>query len=88
MVLKWGILGAGRISNDFVKALLAEKEKNEVTAVAARDIIRAQEFAKLYGIPKAYGDYESFAKDPDIGMYNFVVVAYNSTRLRLNITSI
>lgn len=67
MTLKWAILGAGRISNDFVKALLTENAQNEVVAVAARDLTRAQEFAKLYGIPKAYGDYESLAKDPDIG---------------------
>lgn len=67
MSLKWAILGAGRISNDFVKALLTSKEENEVVAVAARDLSRAQEFAKSYGIPKAYGDYESLAKDTEIG---------------------
>lgn len=67
-LLKWAILGAGKISNDFVKALLTEKDENEVVAVAARDLTRAEEFAKLYGIPKAYGDYESLAKDPDVGM--------------------
>lgn len=68
MTLKWAILGAGRISNDFVKALLTESAQNEVVAVGARDLTRAQEFAELYGIPKAYGDYETLAKDPDIGM--------------------
>lgn len=68
MTLKWGILGAGRISNDFVKALLTESAQNEVVAVAARDLVRAEEFAKLYGIAKAYGNYQALATDPDIGM--------------------
>lgn len=72
MALKWAILGAGRISNDFVKALFTEKGQNEVVAVAARDLARAEEFAKSYGISKAYGDYGSLARDPDIGMYTLL----------------
>lgn len=69
MVLKWGIMGAGRISNDFAKALLTRKDENEIIAVAARDLCRAQEFAKLYGIPKAYSGYQTLAEDPEVGMY-------------------
>ncbi len=40
----------------------------QVVAVAARDIKRAEEFAKKLGIPKAYGCYEDLARDRDIGI--------------------
>lgn len=29
--------------------------------------MRAKEFAKKHGIPKAYGSYEELARDPDVG---------------------
>lgn len=69
MVLQWGILGAGIISNEFARAILYHSDQNRITAVAARDINRAKEFAKTYGIDIAYGDYESLAKDAGVGKY-------------------
>lgn len=69
MVLKWGILSAGKISNEFAKAILFHADENRIIAVAARDLTRAKEFANTYGIDKAYGDYENLAKDTDVGMY-------------------
>uniref|UniRef100_A0A8C3SGB1 Trans-1,2-dihydrobenzene-1,2-diol dehydrogenase n=1 Tax=Chelydra serpentina TaxID=8475 RepID=A0A8C3SGB1_CHESE len=35
-------------------------------AIAARDLARAQEYAKKHGIPRAYGSYEELARDPDV----------------------
>ena len=35
-------------------------------AVAARDLSRAQKFADLHEIAKAYGNYEDLAKDPNV----------------------
>lgn len=67
MVLKWGILGAGNISNEFARAILFHADENRIIAVAARDLNRAKDFAKTYGIDKAYGNYESLGKDSDIG---------------------
>lgn len=67
MALKWGIAGAGRISNDFVNALGTLNEKDhEVVAVAARDLSRAKEFAQRFGIPKAHGSYLELASDPKV----------------------
>lgn len=72
MALRWGIVSAGKISNEFAKAILFHPEDNKIIAIAARDKDRAEEFAKTYNIPKAYGDYVSLARDKEIGMYFLV----------------
>ncbi|XP_044738134.1 trans-1,2-dihydrobenzene-1,2-diol dehydrogenase-like [Chrysoperla carnea] len=65
--LRWGIVSAGKISHDFTSALstLPESE-HKVVAVAARDLSRAKEFAKVHGIPNVYDNYEALAKDSGI----------------------
>jgi len=63
--IRWGIIGAGNISSKFATALV-KLEGTHITAVAARDLDRAKEFAKRFQIEKAYGSYEELAKDPDI----------------------
>ena len=63
--LRWGILGAGRISGMWVEALHA-CEGATVNAVAARDIERATAFAATYGIPSAYGNYAEMVASPDV----------------------
>ena len=37
-----------------------------VSAIASRDLKPAQEHAKKYGIPKAYGSYEELLNEPGI----------------------
>lgn len=66
--LRWGIASAGKISHDFVSALhtLPAKE-HKLIAVAAQQLSRAQDFANLHNIPKAFDDYEKLALDKDIG---------------------
>lgn len=67
MALRWGFAAAGNISFDFVNSLTTlNKDEHQVVAVAARDLNRAQEFAKRFDIPKAYGNYLELAKDPNI----------------------
>ncbi|XP_047003509.1 trans-1,2-dihydrobenzene-1,2-diol dehydrogenase-like [Schistocerca americana] len=67
MATKWGIASAGKISHDFVTALSTlPQEEHRVVAVAARELKRAQDFAKHHSIPTAYGSYEELAKDPNI----------------------
>ena len=65
--LRWGILGAGNISGMWVEALHA-CEGATVSAVAARDLNRAEAFASQYGVATAYGDYREMvaAEDVDI----------------------
>jgi predicted dehydrogenase len=43
----------------------------EVTAIASRDLDKAQQAASKLGIPKAYGSYEALLTDPDVdAIYN------------------
>ncbi|XP_054709563.1 trans-1,2-dihydrobenzene-1,2-diol dehydrogenase-like isoform X1 [Uloborus diversus] len=67
MATKWGIVSAGKISHDFVNAVRSmQNDDNVFVAVAAREISSAERFASLHNIPKAYGSYNTLAKDPDI----------------------
>ncbi|XP_020289383.1 trans-1,2-dihydrobenzene-1,2-diol dehydrogenase-like [Pseudomyrmex gracilis] len=67
MTLRWGIASAGKISHDFVTALRGlPADEHEVVAVAARELSRAQQFAKLHKIKKSYDKYEELALDRDI----------------------
>src|SRR6202140_1494084 len=44
---------------------------SEITAIASRDLEKAQNEAKRLGISKAYGSYEELLADPDIdAIYN------------------
>ncbi|KAK8400698.1 hypothetical protein O3P69_002475 [Scylla paramamosain] len=67
MATRWGVISAGRISNDFVSAMqVLPKEEHQVAAVAARSLQDAKNFATKYGIEKAYGSYSEVAKDPNV----------------------
>lgn len=63
--IRWGILSAGKISSDYVKAISITDGAMAV-AVAARSAQKADEFAHDHDIPKAYGSYEALLADPDI----------------------
>ena len=63
--LRWGILGAGRISGMWVAALHA-CEGATVTAVAAREIDLAKEFARQYEVATAYGNYREMVEADNV----------------------
>lgn len=63
--IKWGIIGAGRISSQFATALNSLGTA-EIGAIASRDLERAKRFAESFKINKAYNSYEELAKDPEI----------------------
>lgn len=63
--IRWGIFGTGNIATKFAKALKS-MEDTSLEGVASRSEIRAKDFAKRFGIAKAYGNYEELALDPDI----------------------
>ncbi len=65
--IRWGIIGAGRISTKFAAALSA-LEGTEITAIASRSQDRADQFAKSFQIKKAYTSYEELVKDPEINV--------------------
>lgn len=70
MVTKWGILGASKISHDFVLALeTLSADDHQVVAIAAKDKTRAIAFANEHKIPTYYGSYEELGNDSNIGTF-------------------
>ena len=67
--LRWGIVGAGKISHDFVVGLKSYLPQNhQVVAVASRTQASASAFAEKHGIKKTFTSYEELAKDPEVGV--------------------
>lgn len=62
------ILGAGNIANSMAQALNGILDEVVPYAVAARDLSRAQEFAKKWNFTKAYGSYEELVSDPEVDL--------------------
>ena len=65
--LRWGIIGASRISSDWIKCL-GDVPGASLAAVAARDMGRAQEYADAHGIPTAYDSYVTLVSDPEVNI--------------------
>ena len=69
--IRWGVLGAAKIATVRVIPGMKTCELAEVTAIASRDLAKAQAAASSLGIAKAYGSYEELLADPDIDViYN------------------
>ena len=68
--LRIGILGAARIARLFADSVRPSR-KIAITALAARDVIRAQGFAAELRIPRVHASYEALLADPEIdAIYN------------------
>ncbi len=70
-MIRIAILGAGRIAGIMAKTLNGMKEKEArftCYAVAARELERAECFAREYGFEKAYGSYEEMLSDENVDL--------------------
>lgn len=65
--MRIGYLGAGNISSQMA-ATVAKMTEAENYAVAARDLARAEQFARTWGFERAYGSYEELLADPDVDL--------------------
>lgn len=69
--LRIGILGAARIAP---LALISPAQANRevvVSAIAARDVSRAEAYAAKHGIARVHGSYEALVDDPELdAVYN------------------
>ncbi len=63
--LRWGMIGAGRISAQFARDIKLTNNA-ELCAVAARQIDHARKFAGTHGIANFYGGYDALYQDPNI----------------------
>ena len=61
------MLGAGRIVGRVMEDM-HRLENVEITAIAARDLKRAQEAADRYGISHAYGSYLELAQSSEVDL--------------------
>jgi xylose dehydrogenase (NAD/NADP) len=64
-VIRWGVLSTARINRRVLEGA-AEAGGAEVVAVASRDAVRAEAYAREHEIPTAYGSYEALLEDPDV----------------------
>jgi predicted dehydrogenase len=77
-VVRWGILGAGRMADRFAIDL-KKAAGAEIIGVAARSSQRAQAFAKRHHIPDACDSYEALATHPAIDVI-YVATTHNFHR--------
>lgn len=68
---QWGIIGLGNIAHEFAEHF--DQETSELAAVASRTIDKAEAFAQLYHIPKAYGSYQEMLNDQEIDIIYIAV---------------
>ncbi len=69
--VRWGILSTSGFAQTKVIPGLLNCNYLEVAAIASRDLTKAQQAAKQFGIPKAFGSYEELLDDPAIDVvYN------------------
>jgi predicted dehydrogenase len=64
-IVRWGILGTGKISRAFATAL-RDTPDAVLAAVASRGIEGAQAFAAEFGAAAAYGSYQALADASDV----------------------
>src|SRR6201999_2286312 len=69
--VRWGIVSTANIGMAKVTPGIMKSPHSVVTAIASRELGRAQAAARQLGIAKAYGSYEELLADPDIdAIYN------------------
>ena len=64
--IRWGVLSTARIGTETVIPAMQLGEYCTITAIASRQLEKAQAAARQLGIKKAYGSYEELLSDPDI----------------------
>jgi predicted dehydrogenase len=69
--VKWGVLGVANIAMKKVIPAMQCGQWSEITAIASRDLHKANAAAEQLNIPKYYGSYEELLSDPEIeAIYN------------------
>src|SRR4051812_49513040 len=63
--VKWGIVSTAHINRLVIPGAKASP-KVDLVGVASRDQARADEYAREWGIGRAYGSYEALLGDPEI----------------------
>ena len=64
-MVKFGVIGAGRIANVFATSMKVTSN-GQLQAVASRNLKRAEDFKEKYGFEKAYGSYQALYEDSSV----------------------
>lgn len=64
-MFKLGIIGAGWIADKMAEAL-APLQDCCVWAIGSRSLEKAENFARRWNVPRAYGSYEDLVSDPEV----------------------
>jgi predicted dehydrogenase len=64
-VIRWGILGTGKIAKAMAEGL-RDTAGAELVAVASRTLDSAESFGAAYGIPRRHASYQALADDPEV----------------------
>ena len=86
-VIRWGILGAGRIARKFAADLQLVNDA-VLTAVGSRSKESADAFADEFNIPNRHSSYASLVSDPEVDViyiatpHNLRIVEKHRERLR------
>ena len=69
--LNWGVLGASYFAIEHMIPALQQSAGLRVHGIASRELAKAKAVAARFGLPQAYGDYDSLLADPAIDVvYN------------------
>ena len=69
-IFRWGVLSTARIARTQLLPAMQDARNGVATAIASRNLERAQEVAGRFGMPHAYGAYEELLASPEVdGVY-------------------
>lgn len=74
--IKWGIIGLGNIASQFASDLLLV-ENAELTAVASRDLAKAEEFGGKFNALRMYNSYDLLFEDSEVEIV-YIATPHNS----------
>ena len=64
--VRWGVLSTAEIGRVKVIPAMQRGDLTEVTAIASRELSRAEAVAQKLGIPRAFGSYDELLADQDV----------------------
>jgi predicted dehydrogenase len=74
--IKWGIVGLGNIANQFASDLVLI-ENADLTAVASRDLAKAEEFGGKFNALRMYNSYDLLFEDSEVEIV-YIATPHNS----------
>ena len=82
-MMKWGIMGTGRIANVFCNTL-QQMEDMQIYAIGSRHIDKAKDFAKEFQVEAYYGSYEELVNDKEVAViYIATPIAYHYEHVKM-----